>query len=55
MSEQNCRIKSARSAKGKTFVVLERTAVKNCDDLICKPMPVLGFPAETCEDCDRSN
>lgn len=54
MSAQNCRISGARSADGKTFVVIERKNIgRTCGQQPCNPQGIIGFPSEQCGDCKR--
>ena len=54
MSDQNCKVSTARAKNGKTFLVFSSNELKDCENTICKPIPILGFPGEYCEDCNNS-
>lgn len=46
----------------KQFCKVGRVVPKNLDKIcpkgnkeICNPVPVIGYPSETCADCNKSN
>lgn len=55
MSAQNCRIRTARDMDGMVHIVFKNKEINRvCGPQPCKPVPVIGFPAESCAECNRT-
>lgn len=48
-NKQHCRVGKMRSKINPLIMDPE------CDGKICHPVPILGYPGEYCEKCNKSN